>query len=556
MKHMKKLFAILLVTLMIGSLMGCGAEDVTYYTRDASKRTSGERTRPTYPDDIRTTTKATKEADPTRSQAAPSESKEPSSQAGPEFPDKVEIKGAKYVMIYNPYFFDEQDALVSNNAKRNTGAIGSQIMIGMNRADGIDGLELPVMLSQDELGDGLQDLEIEEGGRAGGLAKVYKKGDVQAFYAYTDSNLSKRGLRNFTCIYEGKHCYIWDLDGKVTASQAKDLGKEFDEKIYAKDTETFGQGRFTEDGGKVHILFQPLRKGLGGFFTMYDIFATGEVTASEIKTYGLNVDHAIININSSMLNTDYDFIRSTLAHEFQHQICATDYVEYNKQQMRTWLNEAMSAYAEDLIYPGIKNEGLYQVLMFMSDPFRKGQSLYNFSTQYDDYIGAYGAVYMFTQYMKELAGDKVFTNVHQNYRTGRKGMTEAEIIFKSVSSKVQDQIDRKYTYPKFIEKEFETEEELWMSKLTLDFFLASLQMNLGGSKSYGYSAQQIWDLGHKQMFYSEINPRDIEGGGRMIVALEGDTFTIPKDAQKGLIYVGLDKDFKPVTGVFTAAGEN
>ena len=548
---MKKLLSILLVCILTVSLFGCsGSNDATRYTRDASSRTTGEREKPTYPDDIRTTTKATKEAATTK------EAESSTKEAQPEFPDKVEITGAKYVMIYNPYFYDESDLAASYSSSRNTGQIGSEILIGMNRADELDGLELPEMLSQDELGEGLDDLKIEEGGRAGGLAKVYKKGDVHAFYAYTDSNLRQRGLRNFTCIFEGKHCYIWDLDGTVTATQAKDLGNEFDSRIYDIDTETFGQGRFTEDGGKVHILFQPLRKGLGGFFTMYDIFATGEVTDAEIKGYGLNVDHAIININSAMLKSDYAFIRSTLAHEFQHQICATDYVEYNKQQMKTWLNEAMSAYAEDLVYPGIKNEGMYQVLMFMSDPFRKGQSLYNFSTQYDDYIGAYGAVYMFTQYMKELDGNKVFTNVHQNYRTGRAGMTEAEIIYKSVSAKTQDEISRKYNYPQFIEKEFATEEELWMSKLTLDFFLESLRMDLGGSSSRGYSAEKVWEMGHKQMFYSEINPQDIEGGGRMIVALEGDTFTIPKDAQRGLIYVGLDENFRPVTGLFTAAGEN
>ena len=42
----------------------------------------------------------------------------------------------------------------------------------------------------------------------------------------------------------------------------------------------------------------------------------------------------------------------------------------------------------------------------------------------------------------------------------------------------------------------------------------------------------------------------------MIVALENDTFTIPKDAQKGLIFIGLDADFRPVTGLFTAEGKN
>ena len=51
------------------------------------------------------------------------------------------------------------------------------------------------------------------------------------------------------------------------------------------------------------------------------------------------------------------------------------------------------------------------------------------------------------------------------------------------------------------------------------------------------------------LLYDEINPADIQGGGRVIAATMDGTFEIPDDADYGLIYIGLDADFKPVTGI-------
>lgn len=97
---------------------------------------------------------------------------------------------------------------------------------------------------------------------------------------------------------------------------------------------------------------------------------------------GINTDHAIININSDMLSEDIEFVQATLSHEFQHLICATDAFYYAQSPlMETWLNESMSAYAEELIYPGRKEENHYNDVFYLSDSFREGQSLYNFDTR-------------------------------------------------------------------------------------------------------------------------------------------------------------------------------
>ena len=49
------------------------------------------------------------------------------------------------------------------------------------------------------------------------------------------------------------------------------------------------------------------------------------------------------------------------------------------------------------------------------------------------------------------------------------------------------------------------------------------------------------------LLYDELDGANIEGGGRIIIATKDGKFSIPDDADKGLIYIGLDKNFNVVT---------
>ena len=86
-----------------------------------------------------------------------------------------------------------------------------------------------------------------------------------------------------------------------------------------------------------------------------------------------------------------------------------------------------------------------------------------------------------------------------------------------------------------------------MSKMTLDFYIETLSMQLAQLEEYE-------DIAHLFMLYDEINPVDIEGGGRVIVATEGDSFTIPEDADTELLYIGLNESFEVVTEPISVYG--
>ena len=457
----------------------------------------------------------------------------------------TKMDNVSYVMIYNPFIYDEGDGTVDvETGAQSTGDMSSQIIVGMNKAGGLDpDIEIPTVRSQAENDANVDTTGINrEGIRLGGMDPSYNVNDRHDFY-HSDVTMTQTLLSTFDCVYSGANCYIWTLNGSLTPEQAQMMGQEFDTRIYANNTQAFGKARFTDNGGKINLLFYPMQEGLGGYFTMADIFSSAEVPVEYITQYGFNVDHAIVHINSDYMTIDPNFAVSTMAHEFQHLICASDCFYYAETPwMATWLNEAMSAYAEELNYPGIKEAGYYNQFMYLSNNFRTGQSLYNFDTQYDEYIGAYGAVYLFSRYLEQMDGPEVFSKIHEYWRNSyRADITEGNALASAVSDETFQRINDKYTYaPRIYSELLGTDMSLWISKLTLDFHIETLKADLA-------NLHGLEDQMHAAMLYSEIGPVEIEGGGRILVATQNGSYEIPADADWGLVYIGLDSNFNVVS---------
>lgn len=470
------------------------------------------------------------------------------------------LEGISYVMIYNPLIYDENS--YSNSATTlTTGSLMGQIEIQSNRA-GLEeetGEEGPgaYLVTPKDLAADLPSEEMNREGVRAGLDPVYSRGERKDFY-YCDPNLSYRMIDTFTCLYEGDYCYVWSLGSSISAADAASFGQVFDTDIYLQDVTAFGPARFTENGGKINILFYPLvynprtGYGIGGFFTTSDIFSSSEYGDAIAASYGLNRDHAIININSAMLQDCRDFLLSTLSHEFQHLICASEAFPEDADFMRSWLNESMSAYAEELIFPGIKEQGGYSIMYYTSERFANGQSLYNFDTDNED-IGAYGAVYLFEEFLREKAGDAVFSNVHDYWRS-RKYANEARALASSVPLDYYDALDAKYTFPASTAAAFGDHADEWMSKLTLAYYLEMLHVDRIDWIAAGYTGNKsdvtyYNFLAQTYMLYNQVNPAKIEGGGKIVFAVSNGSYTIPADADDGLIYIGLDKNFNVVSAI-------
>ena len=447
-----------------------------------------------------------------------------------------------YVMIYNPNIYDE---LSENNATLSTGKLSQWIDTDVNRAEGLDEEPEFTSFSQKDAMDKFQGSEAEadlDGDRAAGLQPVYKKDAKHSFYYYDDlSDTTTSKSSEYVCSYVGNHCYVWTLKSEnISASEAEKIAKEFDSKIYDNDVKLFGTPRFADEGGKIHLLFHNIKGNTLGYFNAYDLFTSSEITKAQADLYQLNLDHAIVHINSRFFGKGLDdMIYSTMAHEFQHLINFTDYF-YTKNYVfpSTWINEAMSGYAEESLYKGAKIiEGHYESLA-ESDLIRSGQSLYNFKTNNYD-IGVYGSVYLFSEYLAKNNGSDVYTKLHKYWReSGSKTLDTAEAIHKSVSSSYSKSIDSVISYPSSIK--FATKSQEWMSKMTLDYYISLMKFDTSDPDCYK-------NIKSTDLLYDEVNAAKIEGGGRIVFATKDGKFSIPSDADKNLVYVGFDKDMNQIT---------
>ncbi len=538
MKKAKKVIALLLALVCLASaLAACGSNDSGGKTGSPDQVSSGK-------------IKLKKQSDATEEakREADSDSAKKKTELASSFDG---LSGVDYVMVYNPDIY--VPALKSSNKTLSTGRLSNWIDTNVNRADGLEEEVNIGTLSQEQLLGALTGIEDPEltSDRAAGLAPTYKEGDTHKFFYNDASNSNLKKSDTFTCVKVGKNCYVWMLDSdKSKKSDAERIAKEFDEKTYEKDTSLYGSARFVEDGGKLNLLFHPMVSYVGGYFMPLELFTFGEMLQldrlyMDIDGKSINTDHAIIHINSSFLGkkSTEEYINATVGHEFQHLINFSSSLAggYDLNLMDTWLNEAMSGYIEEVLYPGTqKRNGRYAVLE-RSDYIRGGISLYNFMADDKD-AGVYGSVFLFSEYLNEQAGEKkIFKKIHDAWRTRKtKTFSTEESIYKAVPDTYKKNIDSLVDYPSSYK--FETKEKEWMSKMTLDFYLSLMKFEKSDPKEYE-------DLHIERLLYDEVNPAKLEGGGRIIFATKDGKFSIPSDADSKLVYVGFDKKFNQVTDI-------
>lgn len=437
-----------------------------------------------------------------------------------------------YVMIYNPKVYTNISA-----QELSTGSLSSQINVDLNRGDGL--AEEPEVIPYEilDIDPDLLDAINWDGDKADGLGKIYKVGDKEDFYCGSQQSINQRVSQEFTCVYSGTHANIWTYNS-IDQNVLNKLGKAFDDTIYDACVDRFGEARF---GETVNFLIYPFsgNPNTVGFFANADLFSISECDAATAQMYGVNRNINVLNINSMFLQ-DERLVISTLAHEFQHLLCFTGYFTQGNE-CDVWFNEAMSGYIEEVLYTGIKENHFKN--FHDSERIRTGQSLYNFeidATAFKFDIGVYGSVFLFSEYLENLAGDDVFSKFHKNWRNTYAPLSTAEGIYEAVPASVQNEIDNFITYPSSIR--FNSDAEEWLSKLTLSFYLSTFTMDENAAENYK-------NITLPYLLYDSIMSAQIEGGGRIVLELNDSSFTIPDDADDGLVYIGLNEDLEIVTDI-------
>ncbi len=423
---------------------------------------------------------------------------------------------ADQVLIYNPLPYGAKDSVLF------TGTIA-----------------LPEE-TEPEKGEALFSPGMHKTGRD--LTHTSKDPRSQDFWVCTDLMTYRYDKRTFRLAAEGEHCYIWAMEDDATGftdAQAALMLEQFETLIYPSDTERFGAFRDLAGDGKLHIVTYTMNSSsVCGFFDSYDLYTKEEIAVIDPDDPDSYNCLPIININARMANREA-IVYGTLAHEFQHLILrsavlaspANEGLLGGEKTVGTWLNEGFSMAAEEFCYPGSVAEQGYVDAFERSDKVRLGMSYQNFDASATD-VGAYGQSFLFTEYLKAQCGDTVFSNVLTYWKSAAQPdrLTEAQAISAELSEEQTDALHALCAYPDALKTRIGSDSEVLLSEFALAFRLAMVLKAEDGMFSIGASDPHLPEY--------VGSGRRIEGGGALLLE-SGGSFTVPADADSGLIFVGI-----------------
>lgn len=369
-----------------------------------------------------------------------------------------------------------------------------------------------------------------------------KDAGMRDFWICTDLMTYRYDKCTFRLAKEGEHCCIWTLENDTvsfTEEQTDAMLDQFERIIYPSNTSRFGGFRDLSGDGKLHILTYAMNStSVCGFFDSYDLYTQDEIKEIDPDDYESYNYLPIINVNSRMANRDA-IVYGTLAHEFQHLILRSAVLEApanrdrlgHERSVGVWLNEGFSMAAEEFAYPGSVAEQGYLDAYGRSEKVLLGMSYQNFDASSND-VGAYGQSFLFAEYLRAQCGDDVFRSVLDYWRSAASisGLTEGAAIRMQLADEQIRSLQSLCIFTDAVREKLGTEDEILLSSFALAFRLAILLKEENGLYAIGASDPSM-------PVYSGEG-RKIEGGGALMLLCEG-SFTVPADADSGLIFVGI-----------------
>lgn len=393
---------------------------------------------------------------------------------------------------------------------------------------------------------------LHQTGKDRSLAK--KDPGMHDFWVCTDLINYTYDKITFRLAAQSEHCSVWtpaeEQDAVFAETQLQTIAEQFESVIYPSDTGHFGPFRDLGGDGKLNIVtYQMNSVSVCGFFDRYDLYSAEEIAVidpDDAESYNCL---PIINVNTRMAGSEA-IILGTLAHEFQHLILQSAVLASpanadrlgNELSPGVWLNESFAMEAEELAYPDSVAEQGYIDAYGSSDKVAYGMSLMNFDATSSD-VGAYGQSYLFAEYLKAQCGETAFHSILDHWRETEDATKLRESIAVSalLSAEQKASLDALCSFTETVEQKLGMREEQLLSKLGLAFRLAVLLQKESGLCSIGKEQPSV-------PVYSGSG-RKIEGGGAILLECENGRFTVPMDADSGLIFIGLKNG--EVTAAYT-----
>ena len=380
----------------------------------------------------------------------------------------------------------------------------------------------------------------------------YSVGSTKTFSIYSSYSPTGSSSLQFKVLAVGEHCYIWTPTSTnsnvhpINTTIAETCAAEFDSKFDLMQSSFGNHTNGTSGDGKLHMLYYNIDDGwsgsggyIAGFFYSPDISNNG-VPILNIDTYP-----AISTTSDMPDDADPSRTFGTMVHEYQHLINYS----VSSGKVGTWLNESMSAAAEEICYPGSSvfyriqswEDHSYTSVSELNNPptefaynssfsLHTGFSMYNWdnSLEMDDTLALYGQVSLYSQYLYSRYGNTVFKSLLSSMASG----TAFATAFKSVTGDDA-------------------------SEVTKNFRIALVANNPEYNNGiYGFKMQESYDPAdyyNVENLYNMLGPVvftgtscSIKGGGAIVVKPVNGVYNPPSGASSSLKYYGITLNNEPV----------
>lgn len=236
--------------------------------------------------------------------------------------------------------------------------------------------------------------------------------DVKEFFVLEESN-----PKMFRKLYSGMYCDVYGRyrEDFFSVSHASQIGLEFDNFVYPKLTQNFGNIYMPKSDEKIILLCydidgdldrtSPIISYRAGAFFAGDV-SYGYANSSGNNAYILHLDtYPAMGFDKNNLCSNIPGIYSTIAHEFQHMLSFSySYkntypgVPFSADLLDTWISEVLSESAV-AVYDGPQE---YRIDDYNSSSVN-GSSLIDFSGT----VGDYSLAYLFGQYIRVQYGNNL-----------------------------------------------------------------------------------------------------------------------------------------------------
>ncbi|MBR5948853.1 MAG: choice-of-anchor J domain-containing protein [Clostridia bacterium] len=374
----------------------------------------------------------------------------------------------------------------------------------------------------------------------GTKATSYNVGDKANFYILNYSPFSSTSVE-FVVRAKGAHCYVWTPTSTaadvypLTSDDAAKAAAAFESK-YSLMNSSFGNHRNGGGDGRVNILYYNAKDDwtpgstsgyIGGYFWSGDYSGYNNLPIIHIDTYP-----SIYYNNNGVENT-----YSTLVHEYQHMI------HYNyAPNSKSWINESMSAAAEEICYPGssvfsrIKSYTNFYPqysIQYQNPPkeyatthpnLHYGYSMYDWSNDLSDVLALYAQVSLFSQYLytQSSLGNAVFKAILTELAKGNTFQSACPTVLGMTSSE-------------FVRN--------FRIAMTANTSQSVLNGKYGWKLQSGYDPSEYDDVENPYNILGPIifteNSCSIKGGGAITVKPVNGVYNPPAGANSGLQYFGI-----------------